>query len=114
MLNNLHARPIESLYANVFIIKDDNPDAAGRTPRSAYVTNNRDSETPFFKFAWQTLLDGIKPAIGLDKKKLDETIALVNKMAIDKQDRMVKKQLRIQRREERRKKREEKKLENGE
>jgi len=111
VLNNLRARPIESLYANVFILKHDNPDIAGGVPRSVFVTETRPPESPFFKFAWKTLLSGIKPAVGLDKKKLAQVIALVNQMAIDKQDRLVKKQLRIQRREERRKKREEKGLE---
>ena len=108
VLNNLHSRPIESLYANVFIIKHNNPNVAGGTPRSFYITINRESEAPFFKFAWQTLLSGIKPAIGLDKKKLDETAALVNQMAIDQQYRKIKKKIRIQRREERRRKRAEK------
>lgn len=110
MMNNLRARPIESLFANVFILKHDNPDVAGGMPRSVFVTEIRPAESPFFKFAWKTLLSGIKPAIGLDKKKQEQVIARINQMAIDKQDRQVKKQLRIQRREERRKKRGEKGL----
>ncbi len=108
VMNNLRARPIESLYANVFILKHDNPDNAGSMPRSVFVTETRPPESPFFKFAWKTLLSGIKPAIGLDQKKQEEVVAKVNQMAINKQDRLVKKQLRIQRREERRKKRAEK------
>jgi len=114
ILNNLHSRPIASLYANVFIIKHDNPDVAGGIPRTFIVSTQRDNETAFFKFAWQTLLSGIKPAVGLDKKKQEETVAMVNQMAVDKQNRQVKKQQRIQRREERRKKRAEKALQRGE
>jgi hypothetical protein len=60
------------------------------------------------------LLSGIKPVVGLDKKKQEETAAMVSQMAVDKQNRQVKKQLRIQRREDRRKKREEKLLQKGE
>jgi hypothetical protein len=78
------------------------------------VSTQRDNETAFFKFAWQTLLSGIKPVVGLDKKKQEETAAMVSQMAVDKQNRQVKKQLRIQRREDRRKKREEKLLQKGE
>jgi len=110
VLNNLHARTFESLYANVFIIKHDNPDAPGVEPRSSYVTERRDSESPFFKFAWQTLLSGIKPAVGLNKKKIDETAALIQQQKTYLADRKVKKQQRILRREVRRKKRADKKL----
>jgi len=109
--DRLKSRPIETLYANIFILKHDNPDVAGGVPRSFYVNIPRKSETPFFKFAWQTLLEGIKPAIGLDKKKLNETVALVNKMTIDKQNRKIKKEQRQQRRAARRARRAEKKLE---
>jgi len=109
--DRLKSRPIETLYANIFILKHNNPDVAGGMPRSFYVTLPRKSETPFFKFAWQTLLEGIKPAIGLDKKKLNETVALVNQMTIDKQNRKIKKELRQQRRAARRARRAEKKLE---
>ena len=113
MLHNLKANSIESLYANVFILKHNNPDINGGIPRSFYVNYDRKPETNFFKFIWQTLLDGIKPAIGLSKDKQAQTVALVKQMAIDKQDRVIKKQLRLQRRAERQKRRAAKQLNNG-
>jgi hypothetical protein len=113
VFEGLQARPIESLYANLFILKHNNPDVPGGTPRSFFVNETRTSQTPFFKFVWQNLLAGIKPSIGLDKQKLDQTIALINQMAADKKDRKVKKQLRQERRAERRLKKAEKKTQKG-
>jgi hypothetical protein len=113
VFEDLKSKPIESLYANLFILKHNNPDVPGGIPRSFYVNCTRTSETPFFKFVWQTLLAGIKPAIGLDKETQDKTTALVNQQAINKQDRLVKKQNRQARRAARREKRAEKKAAGG-
>jgi hypothetical protein len=111
--NNLRQRPIASLFANLFIVKHDNPDVPGGQPRLFEVKYARHFTTPFFKFTWQTLLTGIKPAIGLDQKTQDATKALVSKQAIKKQNRKIKKELRKQRRAERRQKRAEKQLGEG-
>jgi hypothetical protein len=108
--DNLKKSPLASLYANLFIIKHNNPDAEGGEPRSFYVNYVRTPEIPFFKSLWQTLLSGIKPSVGLDKKTQDATTAMINQQASYKQDRKVKKELRLQRRAERRKKRAQKKL----
>ncbi len=108
--DNLKKRPIASLFANLFIVKHDNPDNDGEQPRSATVYYTRTSETPFFKFIWQTLLSGLKPCIGLNKKVQDATVALINQQAINKQNRKIKKEQRIKRRTARREKRAEKKL----
>jgi hypothetical protein len=64
---------------------------------------------PFFKFIWQTLLTGIKPEIGLDKQKQDQTIALVNQLTIAKLIRKIKKEQRQERRAARRERRAERK-----
>jgi len=106
---NLKHRTFASMFANLFILKHDNPDVEGKTPRSFYVNYARTPETPFFKSLWQTLLSGLKPAIGLDEKTQKATAELVNQMAQAKKDHAAKKQLRMQRREERRRKKEEKK-----
>jgi len=111
--NNLVQRPIASLFANLFIVKHDNPDVPGGQPRLFDVNYLRPVTTPFFKFTWQTLLSGIKPAIGLDQKTQDATKALVSKQAIKKQNRKIKKEQRIQRRADRKKKRAERKLDEG-
>jgi len=113
VFDKLKQRPFATLYANIFILKHNNPDVEGGKPRTCFVSYERESDVPFFKYVWQTLLSGIKPSIGLDKKTLDATIEMVNQQAINKQNRKVKKQQRIQRRADRKKKREEKKLEAG-
>jgi len=110
IFDNLKKRPIASLFANLFIVKHDNPDKEGGQPRSASVYYTRASETPFFKFTWQTLLSGLKPSIGLNKKVQDATVALINQQAINKQNRKIKKEERMARREARREKRAEKNL----
>jgi hypothetical protein len=110
VFDNLKRRPIESLFANLFIVKHNNPDVAGGMPRSFYVNGVRERETPFFKFMWQTLLSGIKPAIGLDKKTEDTIVAMKSNKAIKKQNRKIKKEERIKRREARRERRIERKL----
>jgi hypothetical protein len=109
VFDNLKQRPIATLYANLFIVKHNNPDIPGGLPRSIYVNYSRTPETPFFKSVWQTLLSGIKPCIGLDKKAQDAAIAVQNELAANKQNRKIKKEQRLQRRAERHKKREEEK-----
>ncbi|TWI99844.1 hypothetical protein JN11_02259 [Mucilaginibacter frigoritolerans] len=111
--DNLKQRAFASLYANIFILKRNNPDIEGGPPRSVFVNFERESDFPFFKYIWQTLLSGIKPSIGLDKKTQDATVEMTNQQAIYQQNRKVKKEQRLRKRAERRKKREEKKLAAG-
>jgi hypothetical protein len=108
--DDLKKKSIASLFANLFILKHDNPDKEGEVPRSVEVSYTRTPETPFFKFAWKTLLTGIKPCIGLDKKTENAAIAMQNQHVINKQNRKIKKEQRIKRREARRERRAEKKL----
>ncbi len=109
MLNSLQTKAIPSLFANIFIIKHDNPDKPGDAPRVTNVTYTRSGETPFFKFVWQGLLDGLKPAIGLDKETQEHTTAMVRQMAADKKERQTKRALRREKRAERKALRAEKK-----
>jgi len=111
--DNLKKKPIASLFANLFILKHDNPDKEGEVPRSVEVSYSRTPETPFFSFAWKTLLAGIKPCIGLDKKTENAAVAMQNQHVINKENRKIKKENRIKRREARRERRAEKKLEGG-
>ena len=108
--DKLKHRPIESLFANIFILKHDNPDKPGQQPRIYHVNYKRKPETPFFKSIWQTLLSGLKPAIGLDQKTQDATKAMIEHRKASKADRKVKKEQRKARRAERKQKRELKKL----
>ena len=64
----LKKQTFASFYANLFILKHDNPEVEGGIARSVNVNLHRADETPFFKFVWQSILTGIKPAIGLDEK----------------------------------------------
>ncbi|MDF2430400.1 MAG: hypothetical protein JWP44_31 [Mucilaginibacter sp.] len=109
--DNLKRQTIASLYANTFIIKHDNPDVEGGQPRVFYTNFSRTFDMPFFKFVWQTLLSGIKPSVGLDKKTQDATTAMMSNQVIKKQNRKIKKEQRKERRAKRRAKRAARKLE---
>jgi len=105
----LKRKLIASLFANVFILKHNNPDEADEIPRSFNVVYKRPVYSPFFKSAWQTLLAGIKPAVGYDTKTQQVTKARVAQSVLNKQNRKIKKALRIQKRAERKQKRQVKK-----
>lgn len=100
---------IASLYANLLVLKHDNPDKPGETPRSFYVTYNRPKDYPFFKNIWHTFLEGIKPCVGLDEKMQKDVKSKMADIATKKQERQIKKAQRKQRRAERKLKRELKK-----
>lgn len=104
--DKLKKKLIATLFANIFIIKHDNPDKDGRPPRVAYVAYARKPQDAFFKTMWKTLLSGIKPSIGLDKKTEQSVVRMQDHQAIRKQERKLKKEQRKQRREERRKQKE--------
>lgn len=108
--DDLKKQSIASIFANIFILKHSNPDVPGGTPRSFFVSYNRTEDVAFFKYIWQTLLSGIKPSVGLDKKTQDATTAMLSQHAINKKNRQIKKQERIQKRAERRADRAQKKL----
>jgi hypothetical protein len=108
MFNSLSPKPLISLYANIFIIKHNNPDNPGDVPRTAIVTLIRQPDVPFFKFVWQGLLTGLKPEIGLDKKTQDQTAEMIKQKAADKTDRQTRRAARQARRAARREKRAEK------
>ncbi len=100
---------IASLFANLLVIKHNNPDEDGDPARSLYVIYNRPQDSPFFNTIWHTLLTGIKTCAGYDDKMQQSVKAKVAGFAVKKQERMVKKAKRKERRAERQKKRELKK-----
>ena len=100
---------IASLYANVMILKHDNPDNPGERPRSFNVNYERPRDYPFFKNIWHTLFTGIKPCVGLNEKVQQDVKDKIADMAIKKQQRLIKKEQRKQRRAERKLRRELKK-----
>ena len=65
-------KSVITTLANAFILKHDNPDDGGNTPRSAKVAFIRPANFPFFKTVWQTILAGIKPCAGVGKAEEDK------------------------------------------
>lgn len=102
----LKQKLIPSLFANIFIIKHDNPDTAGATPRSFNVDYVRPKSSPFFKTAWATLLAGIKPSAGMSDKKMQATEQQMTQHQINKQNRLQKRAARKQRRAEKKQQKE--------
>jgi hypothetical protein len=109
VFDNLRRKPIATLFANIFIVKHNNPDIAGGKPRLVYVKYTRSPETAFFGSIWQTLFNGIKPCVGLTAEKQQAVIAMTKQQIINKENRKVKKEERKKRRALRREKREERK-----
>jgi hypothetical protein len=105
----LKKKQIASLFTNVFIIKHDNPDNTGETPRSFNVVYARPRTSPFFKTLWKTLLAGIKPCAGITKEAEQAAATRISQNAVNKKDRLTRKEQRKQRRAERKRKREVKK-----
>lgn len=59
---------VVSFLANSFIINDSNPDANGVYHRGR-IDYTRPHTHSFFKTLWQSLLDGIKPTVGISKER---------------------------------------------
>jgi hypothetical protein len=95
-----------SIFANLFVIKHNNPDNPGEVARSANVIYPRPKDSPFFKTMWKALLEGIKPCVGLDDKKQKETKDRIEEHQQNKKDRLSKKAERKKRKAERKKEKE--------
>ena len=104
--DRLKKRSMMSMFANLFVIKHDNPDKAGETPRSANVILLRPKDSPFFKTIWKALLEGIKPCIGVDAKKQQETKARIEEHQKNKRDHKARKEARKKRKAEKKRQKE--------
>jgi hypothetical protein len=93
-----------SLYANVFILKHDNPDTPGDAPRTFHVDYTRPDSVTFFGEIWKTMLSGIKPSAGLDKKTEEATAEKIQQGKINKLERQQRRQQRKERRAEKKRK----------
>jgi hypothetical protein len=60
-------QPLKTLFANLVVLKSNNPDEPGAAPRSANVTYVRPPQVAFFGSMWAALLSGIKPCAGVGK-----------------------------------------------
>ncbi len=105
-MDGFKGKLIESLYANIFILKHDNPDRDGQTPRSFSINYVRPKDSPFFKTVWNTLLVGIKPSAGLDDKTIQATKAQLTEHQLNKQNRLKKRAERKLRRAEKKQQKE--------
>jgi hypothetical protein len=85
---------IVSIFANLFVLKHNNPDNEGEIPRSFNVNYKRPVYFPFFKTIWRTLLLGIKPAVGVDEKTQKETEARMSKEKLKKTNGQIRKEKR--------------------
>jgi hypothetical protein len=90
----LRKKLIISLFANLFILKHNNPDKEGEIPRSFNVNFKRPVSYPFFKAIWQTFLLGIKPAVGLDEKTQKTATERMSHEEVKKTDRQLRKERR--------------------
>jgi hypothetical protein len=107
--NRLKKRSLISIFANLFVIKHNNPDNDGMAARSAYVTYARPEYSPFFKTVWKALLEGLKPCVGLDAQTQKATKARIDEHNQNKRDRITHKAERKKRKAERKLKRVQKK-----
>lgn len=103
--STLQGNMVASLFANIFILKHDNPDAPGLIPRSYHINMKRQADFSFFKAIWQSLLQGLKPSVGYDKKTQQATTARAAQGELNKKNRQIKKEQRVRRRVERKLKR---------
>lgn len=65
---NRSSRQLVSFLANRFILNDSNPDANGKY-HSGPVDFVRPPEYTFWRYTWKSLLDGIKPTVGMSAER---------------------------------------------
>lgn len=104
--DRLKRKTIISIFANLFVIKHNNPDEKGKLT-SSYVVFKRPKDFAFWKTIWKTLLTGIKPCIGLDEKSQKATRDRIDEHNKNKAERLKNKAERQKRKAERKKLRDE-------
>ncbi|AYL97464.1 hypothetical protein [Mucilaginibacter celer] len=100
--DRLKRKTIISIFANLFVIKHNNPDDKGKLT-SSYVIFKRPKDFGFWKTVWKTLLTGIKPCIGLDEKSQKATKDRIDEHNKNKAERLKNKAERQKRRAEKKK-----------
>ncbi len=102
-----------TLFANLIVLKSNNPDKQNAAPRVANVVYVRPIATPFFGSVWFTLLSGIKECAGVGKA--DKPAATPNENADQKkQEKALKKAQKKAEKEEKKHNKALKKLEKAE
>ena len=99
-----------SLFANLIVLKNNNPDNDRTSPRSANVVYVRPANIPFFGSIWQAILSGIKPCAGLGKAQEKTATAPMTKKEQKAQDKTLKKAKKNAAKEEQKFKKQQKKV----
>jgi len=89
--DRLKKQALLSIFANLFLVKHNNPDAVDKAPRIAKVVYVRPKDSPFFKTIWKTLLEGIKLCAGLDDKSRKTAMSRLDEHNQNKRERQIKK-----------------------
>lgn len=100
--DRLKRKTLISIFANLFVIRHNNPDEKGKLT-SSYVVFKRPKDFAFWKTVWKTLLTGIKPCIGLDEKTQKATKDRIDEHNKNKAERLKNKAERQQRKAEKKK-----------
>ncbi|GAA4098166.1 hypothetical protein [Mucilaginibacter panaciglaebae] len=99
--STLKNKLVASLFANIFILKHNNPDEPGQIPRSYNINYKRPPDFSFFKAIWRSLLMGIKPTVGYDEKTQKAATERMAQGELNKKNHQIKKEQRKERRAER-------------
>lgn len=100
----LKRRGIASIFANVLIIKSENP-SPGEAVRKVSFNYTRPPHSSFFNMIWKGLSSALLGSIGFDRETQREIKMRLRKMEIQRFEREERRDDRLQRKVERRKKR---------
>lgn len=100
----LKRKGIASIFANVLIIRSDNP-MPGQAPRSASFVYERPAHGSFFNLIWKGMASALLESIGFDAATQREIQRRLKKMEIDKAEREQRRDDRLKKRDERRSRR---------
>ncbi len=103
----LKRRGIASIFANVLIIKGENP-SPGENVRKVNFQYLRPGHSSFFNLIWKGLAEGLLGTIGFDSETQREIKARLKKMEIERFNREERRDDRLRKRDERRNNRDEK------
>jgi hypothetical protein len=90
-----------SILANALIINSDNPSANGKFI-AAKINYKRQPTASFFSFIWRSLFQGAKYSVGVTPQKeaeINAQIAKFEKMITDRDERRMRRQIRVDKRE---------------
>ncbi len=89
-----------SILANALVINSDNPTNQGKFT-AATINYERQPTASFFSFIWRSLFQGVKYSVGVTPQKeaeIDAQVAKFEKMIGDRDDRRMRRQIRIDKR----------------